>query len=101
MTTEMKQAYLDKMNAQLREWTAKVEVVKARVAKGTADVRLDYHKRIENWNERESTFKSKIEELKGATAEGYENMKSGLQKMWDEVSHLVSSIEDNKKNEKH
>ena len=96
MNDGAKQAYLDKMTAQLREWSAKVDVVKAKVAQGAADIRIDYHNQIESWQGKESVFKEKIEELRLAGADGYESIKSGVQKTWNELTALVSTLEGKK-----
>ncbi len=101
MKNEVKQAYLDKMSADLREITAKVEVVKARVAKGSAEIRLEYHKRIEKWNATETILKKKMDDLRTVGVEGYEAMKTGVQSAWNEVTTIMSSLEQKDKNEKH
>ncbi len=101
MTNEAKQAYIDKMTAQLKEWTAKVEIVKARVAKGSAEVRIEYHGRIEAWTNKESALKLKMDELKTAGIEGFEAVKATVQTTWNELRQLTTSIEETKKNEIH
>lgn len=100
MTQESKQAYLDKMNAQLREWTAKVEVVKARLAKDTAQVRIDYHNQIEKWTMQESAFKQHLTDLHAIGNEGYESLKGTVQTAWTDLKNLTTAIEENKTDEK-
>ena len=99
MNDATKQAYLDKMSAQLREWGAKVDVVKAKLAQGTADIRIDYHKQIESWHEQELAFKHKMTELGAVGADGFEVMKTAAQKSWNEVTSFVDNLE-SKINEK-
>ena len=101
MTEEIKQAYVDKMSAQLREVGAKVEVVKARIAKSTAEVRIAYHKQIAEWNDKETLLKTKMEELRQAGSESFESIKWKVQNLWTEVAELSTSIEENKNNEQH
>jgi hypothetical protein len=101
MNDQIKQAYLDKMDAQLREVTAKVEVVKARVAKGSANIQLDFHKRMEAWGEKETSLKTKMDELRAAGVDRFDAMKTGVQDIWNDVTTLITSIEENKNNEKH
>jgi len=98
MNENVKQAYLDKTTAQLQEWTAKVDVVKARIAKDTADVRIAYHTKIENWQTKESVFKSKLAALQAAGDESFEALKSGAQSIWNEMGQIIKSLE-GKKNE--
>ena len=96
MNDNIKQAYLDKMSAQLKEWGAKVEVVKAKFAQGGADMRIDYHKKIEDWQQKESVLKTKMEELRKAGVDGYESVKASVQNAWNEVNGLIDSLEENK-----
>ncbi len=100
MNEGAKQAYLDKMSAYLSEWAAKIDVVKAKIAQGTADVRIDYHNQIEVWQAKEPVLIQKMNELRLASADGFETMKSGVQNVWNEIKTIMDSTED-KKNEKH
>ncbi len=101
MTPETKQAHYDKLNAQLREWTAKVEVVKARIAQGSANVRIEYHTQIEAWTTKESAIRKKLEDLRIASAEKYDSVKTTIQEAWTELSQLTNSIsKEEKTNEK-
>ena len=41
-----KEAYIEKLEAQLREWSSKIDELKARADKAKADVKLEYEKQI-------------------------------------------------------
>jgi len=97
MNEQIKQAYLDKSSAQLKEWEAKVDVVKAKVAQGAAVVRIDYHSQIERWQEQEQSFKLKLEELRATGVESFETMKSNVQNIWNEIGSLIQSLEEKHK----
>ena len=99
MNENVRQAYIDQTTAQMREWSAKIDVFKAKIAKESAGVRLDYHSKIENWQEKESVLKQKMADLRAAGEEGFESIKTGIQSIWSEMNNIISSIEDNK-NEK-
>ena len=91
MSNDLKKAYADKMEAQLKEWGAMFDVIKARVAKGTADVRVKYHQQLDEWTEKESDFKKKLAELKEAGEEKFEALKNGVHTAWEEISSFVKS----------
>jgi hypothetical protein len=93
MNDDAKQAYLDQSAAQLREWTAKIELTKAHIAAGAAGLRLDYQLQIENWQKKEIAFKEKLEELRQSGAAGFDTMKSGVQNVWNEINKLIESLE--------
>lgn len=94
MNEGTKQAYLDKAAAQIREWRASIDVITARIAKSSADARIEYHKQFEAWTEKESTFKQKLEELKTASADGFETLKAGAQSAWSELNTSIKSLEE-------
>lgn len=89
MNQDLKKAYMDKMEAHLQEWGAMFDVVKARVAKGTAEARVQYHKSWEEWTSKESEFKKRLMELKEAGEEKYESMKESVHKAWEDLSCFV------------
>lgn len=97
MNQETKQAYLDRSAAQISEWSAKLDVVRAKVAQASADVRIDYHKQIDSWQEKQTAFKQKVDELRASGAEGFETIKTGAQNVWNELSTLVQSLEEKTK----
>ena len=41
-----KEAYIEKLEAQLREWSSKIDELQARADKAKADVKLEYEKQI-------------------------------------------------------
>ncbi len=90
MTDLLKQAYLDKMKAELKILGAKVDVVKAQLAKETAGLRIDVHTQIENWQTKESSFNKKLEELLASGAETFETVKASVQTAWDDLSHYAA-----------
>ena len=96
MNEGAKQAYLDQKAAQLKEWSAKVDVLKARVTQGTAGIRIEFHNQIESWQQKEPLLRQKIEELRSAGTDTFESVKSKVQHAWDEVSTLVESLGDKK-----
>ena len=100
MNKDIKQAYLEKMEAQLKEWGAMFEVLKARAAKGTADVKIKYHKQLEDWSKKESDFKDKLKALKDAGEDKFENLKNNVHTTWEDITKFVKSHIDDDKNKK-
>lgn len=93
MTENTKQAYMDKMNAQLNEWSAKMSVVKAKIDVASASARIDLHQQLEVWQEKEFQFKQKMEDVRASGVEGFETMKLAAQAVWDDVSSYMAGKE--------
>ncbi len=91
MNTDMKQAYIDKMSAQLKELGAKTDVIKAQVAKGGANLRIDFHKEVEEWKKKESHFKTQLEAVQTATTDTLEDVKTKAQAAWQDLTSYVTT----------
>ena len=59
-----KDAYTKKMEAQLEEWTAEIDRMKARIKKADANARISLEQDIEDMQAKKQAAKQKLEELK-------------------------------------
>ncbi|MBS1984645.1 MAG: hypothetical protein JST16_10785 [Bdellovibrionales bacterium] len=90
MNDGLKEAYIDKMNSQLKELGARMELLKAKVSKGAANVRVDYHQQLESFEEKQSAFQKELEQVKAAAGDSFEKVKEKAQKAWGDLSNYVS-----------
>ena len=60
----LKESYEQKLQAQLDEWSAKIDNLKAKADKAEADAHLEYYKEIEELRSMQDEASKKIEELK-------------------------------------
>jgi len=86
-----KEAYIEKLQAQLNEWSAKTEVLKARAKGAAADVKIEYNKKIEELESKKEEADEKLEELKDAGEDAWESLKGGAQSAWDSLGDAVDS----------
>jgi hypothetical protein len=82
---DKRKAYEEKLDAQLREWSAQTALLKAKADKAKADVKIDYYKTIEALQHKQDEAKTKLQELKTAGDEAWEAVKAGAEKAWAEV----------------
>ena len=94
MDEAIKKACVDTFSAQLEVWRTRLAVVKANVAKGTADVRVDYQMQIADWQRKERSFRTKIDELRSAGTEGYETKRAAAQTARNNLSIIVDKFGD-------
>jgi len=85
-------AYHDKMEAQLKEISAKVEVYKAKAAKLSADARIEIEKEIARLRPMQETARSKLAELRAASSEKWEELKVGVDKAWNDLTAAVENV---------
>ena len=87
----MKEAYEKKLQAQLDEWSAEIDRLKAKADKAEADAQLDYYKKIEELRVLQEQARDKLVELEAATDEAWEDLKAGIESAWDSLSVAVRS----------
>ena len=86
-----KQIYEDKLKAQLNEWDAKIDVLKAKADKAGTAAKADYYETIEDLKKKRNSAKEKLGELRAATDDAWEDLKDGLESAWSALGSAVKS----------
>jgi uncharacterized coiled-coil DUF342 family protein len=81
----LKETYQEKMEAQLKEWTARLTELKARADQAGADAKVQLNQQIENLRARKDATQQKLNEIKAASADSWETLKAGTEKALDEM----------------
>ena len=87
----MKESYQDKMEAQLKEWQAKIDLFKARADKAEAEQKIKYYKKIESLRGKQQQVHHKLDELRSASGDAWEEVKSGVETAWKDLKDSVDS----------
>jgi hypothetical protein len=82
---DKRKAYEEKIDAQLKEWSAQIALLKAKADNAKADAKIEYHKTIDALQRKQHKAKTKLQELKTAGDEAWEDVKAGAEKAWAEV----------------
>lgn len=73
----MKESYEQKLRAQLNVWDAEIDKLKAKAEQAEADAQLEYYKEIEELRTMQETAHKKLDELKEAGDDAWEDLKAG------------------------
>jgi uncharacterized coiled-coil DUF342 family protein len=87
-----KEAYRNKLEAQLNEWDAKLDHLDAKVQKAAADARINYENEVESLKKQRAAARTKLDELATQGEGAWEDMKVGIEKAWDELSKAIDSV---------
>jgi hypothetical protein len=87
----MKEAYENKLQAQLDEWNAEINKLKAKADKAEADAQLKYYKEIEELRTMQETARKKLAELKEAGDDAWQDLKAGIDSAWDTLGNALRS----------
>ena len=87
-----KEAYLEKIEAQLKVWSAKIEELKAKAEKASADKKIELHQMIDDLRARKEQAQKNLNEIKAAGAETWEKLKSKTDEAMDDVKTFWESV---------
>jgi hypothetical protein len=87
-----KEAYQKKLEAQLKEWDAKLDVLSAKVQKATADARINYENELESMKSKRAAAHKMLEDLGTRSENAWEDMKDGVEKVWDELGKAIEKV---------
>ena len=77
---DKRKAYEEKLDAQLKEWSAPIALLKAK-----ADVKIDYYETIDTLQRKQDEARTKLQELNAAGDEAWKDLKTRAEKAWSEV----------------
>lgn len=90
----LKEAYLDRVEAQIKEWDADFEKMKAKAQIASAEARIEYYNKLEGLKARSEQFKTEFKSFKECSSEAFDELKLGLDKAYDEMSSTFSDFKE-------
>jgi len=89
-----REEYIDKLAAQLKEWSAKVDELESKARLAKADVKADYDNQIKQLKDKQNAAKNKLQELKGASGEAWDTLKAGAETAWTDMKNAVAAAKE-------
>ena len=87
-----KEDYLARMNGQLKELETNIGALKSKLDKAEAGAATAYREQLETLHTKEDTFKKKLQELRGASDDVWEDMGAREDKAWRELEVALDNI---------
>lgn len=85
----IKEAYQDKMNARLREWQGKIDVLKAKADQAEAEQKIRLYENIESLRMKQQHVHEKLDELHSASEGAWEEVKAGVELAWRDLQEAI------------
>jgi len=82
--------YREKLEAQLKEWKAKIEMLEDKAAKATGETKTELKRAIRELRQKKEVVKEKWNGLQKESSAAWDTMKEGLEKA---VSELKSALD--------
>jgi nucleotide-binding universal stress UspA family protein/archaellum component FlaC len=87
--SKQKKAYVQKMEAKLKDWGGEIDVLKAKAEKSKAEAKIAYLKQIQEVKKRQESVKKNLRELRGSGDEAWADFKGGVE---DAVKDLKRAL---------
>ena len=81
----LKEAYLAKREAELKEWDAQIVQLEAKAEQAQAQVKIHYYEQLESLRTKQTAVRDKLHELKQSSGAAWETIKIGLEHAWDDL----------------
>jgi hypothetical protein len=91
---QLKEAYLQRVVAEVEDLSDRVAVLKSRIAKQKVSVKLQYHWELDYVRNRFAEFKLRVEELEEASEDHLEEAKESCELAWKDLQHAVDTLLD-------
>lgn len=98
-TMDKDQAYQEKMNAQLKVLSARIDELKAMAQKAKAEVKIEYMEGLEALEANQKTLKKKLADMKKAGKAAGKDLKEGIETSLFDLKKAVESAFDRFKQE--
>ena len=89
---QIKEAYLQRVVAEVEDLAGRVALLKARIAKQKVSVKLQYYWELEYVRNRFAEFKRRVEELEDASDDRIEEVQEAAELAWKDLKHAVESL---------
>ncbi len=87
----MKAAYEKKLQAQLDEWAAEIDKLKAKADAAEGNAQVEYYKEVENLQSKKNEANEKLTELKHSSDHAWEDLKAGLDNAWHSLGSALKT----------
>ena len=82
---DKRKAYEEKLDAQLKEWSAQIALLKAKADKAKAEAKVEYYKMIETLQGQQETARMKLEDLRAVGDDRWEDYKTDGEETWAQI----------------
>jgi len=88
---DKKEEYIQKLDAQLREWSTKIDELNAKAEKAKGDIKKEYTRQLEALKALQESAVKRLAEMTEASGQAWEELKVGAEKAWHELKTSLDS----------
>jgi len=89
-----RETYIKKAEAQLEEWSAQIDLLKAKGENLAADAEIEFRKKLDEAEKKRAELSSYLDQLADKTDDIWDDVKDEAEEKWDAVSKTFSNFID-------
>jgi uncharacterized coiled-coil DUF342 family protein len=89
-----REEHIDKLAAQLKEWSTKIDELDSKASAAKADVKTSYDNQIRQLKDKRDAAMQKLQELKGASTGAWDTLKAGAETAWADLKNAVTAAKE-------
>lgn len=89
---DIQKAYKQKMEAQLKEWSAQIDLLEAKADNLGADMQVKRAKELQELRAKQRAASEKMKELGKASGEAWEQVKETADKIWEDLKTGIADV---------
>lgn len=86
-----RQEYIESLHQKIDEWNKEIDKLAVQKDKVEAESRLELQKQIDSLKQKRGEIEKQVEDLRGSSAEAWDDMKSGVDLAWEAMNTAVRS----------
>lgn len=86
-----KEAYQQKLEAQLDEVEARLKLWRSKMEQAGADAKIEYERQLENLEKQRDTARNRLQELRNASEDAWEDVKAGADRAWNDLRNAFEN----------
>ena len=90
---ETQDAYKQKMAAQLKEWSAQINLLEAKVANAAADIKVKRTEELKDLRARQRAASEKMKALGTASGEAWDHLALTADKIWEDLKAGIAEAQ--------
>lgn len=87
---EIEDAYRQKMSAQLKEWSAQIDLFEAKAENADADIKVRCAEELARLRTKQRTAHEKMQDLEKASGEAWQQIKETADTIWEDLKTGVA-----------
>jgi predicted nucleic acid-binding Zn-ribbon protein len=89
-----KEEYVEHMAEQLKEWSARIDEMEAKMGDTTAETRTWYEGRVQELKNRRDALSQKLQNVNNASGVAWETLRSGVDSAWEDFKNAFAEARD-------